>query len=110
LKVGQTTIITTLPQTWRNKKLSVTGFNNKIVFCRKNAEMKSCISQSRIGLRRKSASKVKLLERMQTGTKLLSLKKREGLFAETGHLLISIQRTILLRKKHLLVVVKVKKF
>ena len=90
--------------------MSVTGSNNKIDFCKKKGEMKNFISQSRIGLRPKSVYREKSIERMQTGTRPLNLRKQEDLFAGTGHLLISTQRTILLKKRHLQVEVKEKKY
>jgi hypothetical protein len=72
--------------------------------------MKSSTSPSRIGLMPNSASKVKSIERMQTGTRRLNLKKREASFAETGPPLISTQRTTLLRMKHPLVAVKERRY
>jgi hypothetical protein len=110
LKVVQTTTIIFHLQTWRSKRLSVTGSNSKIDCYKKNAEMRSSISPWRIGLKPKNAFRERSIGRMRTGIRQLNSRRQEVSSAETGPHQILTRKTILLKRKHHQVAAKVKRY
>ena len=97
-KVDPTIVLITLPVTWKNKRWSVIGMKTRIVYYKRKEEMRSCTSLLKIGQRLKVEYRERLIERIRTGTKQLSLKRLEDSCAGTGPHQISILKITLLKK------------